>query len=145
MRVSRTALRIVETDAYVAHIRFHRAAHDMTHRALTAKRAAALLNSPAAAAARELRAREQPTLQGLPFSPTAPSAHPLRPSILRGRFESRRRSNTRAMLNCSVGSRSASSYCGPCQEAASGVVAIWGSGTGRACFVQHARACAPSD
>ena len=145
MRVFCTILGMIETDAYVAYIRFHRGAHDMTHRGFAMQLATALANSHGATTARELRQRAQPTLDVLPFSPSAPTGHVLKPLIHCDRFESRRGTNNRAKLTCNICKRRASYYCGPCNEATNVVIPICGSGSERDCFVQHVRNCAPCD
>jgi hypothetical protein len=146
MRVFCTILGIIETDAYVAYIRFSPHGRDMTHREFTAQLARAMLaNNVAATSPREHRTRVQPTLDVLSSTPEEDPGHVLWPLIECERFESRRGTNTRAKLNCKVCNRRASSYCRTCKETMGMTIPICGSGTGRNCFVRHCNYLAPRD
>jgi hypothetical protein len=146
VRVFCTILGIIETDTYVAYIRFHQGAQELTHCEFTEHLALSLReNTFGRASARELRVRVQPTLDVLQCSIDRGPTHVLKPLIKHERFEDRRGTSTRAKLACEICKRRASTYCLSCYELTRALIPICGSGTSRDCFVQHARNRAVSD
>jgi hypothetical protein len=140
MRVFCTILGIIETDTYAAYIRFHRGGPELTHEEFTTQLAVCLRdNNLGGARARELRTRPQPTLDVLQCSAGDGATHALKPLIQCQRFRDRRGTGTRAKLACGICKKRAHSYCASCYDVTNVIIPICGSGTGRDCFVRHAR------
>lgn len=146
MRVFCTMLGIIETDAYVAYIRFCPHARGLSHRQFTLQLAAGLRDSTSGAASRaSRRLRLQSTLAPLPLSSACYTSHVLKPLLQCERFQSRRGTTTRAKLTCEICKRQAHSYCASCHEASGKTIAVCGSGTGRECLLRHAAQRATAD
>jgi hypothetical protein len=146
MRVFCTILGIIETDAYVAYIRFCPDARGLSHRQFTLQLAASLRDVASGAATRAVRRpRTQPTLAPLPRSSATYPSHALKPLLECERFQNRRGTATRAKLTCEICKRQAHSYCASCTAASGRTIAVCGSGTGRECLLRHAAQRAIAD
>jgi hypothetical protein len=142
MRVFCTILGIIETDAYVAYIRFCPHARGLSHRQL----AASLRDTAVGAVSRSaLRSRAQPTLAPLPPSNAWYPSHALKSLLECERFQKRRGTNSRAKLTCEICKKQAHSFCASCYAASGKIHAVCGSGTGRECLLRHAAQRAIAD
>jgi hypothetical protein len=146
MRAFCTILGIIETDTYVAYVRFCPNASDLSHSQFTMRLAASLRDIASGASSRNaLRSRTQPMLAPMPPSSAGYPSHALKSLLECGRFQDRRGTTTRAKLACSICKRRAHSYCASCQEDSGAIIAVCGSGTGRECLLRHAAQRALAD